>query len=54
MSAPSTGSPAGHVVEPRQQVDERRLAGAAAADDGQHLPGADVTTRRRASRLGAA
>ena len=27
------------VVEPRQQVDERRLAGAAPADDRHHLPG---------------
>ena len=29
-----------HVVEPRQQVHERGLAGAAAADDRDHLPGA--------------
>ena len=32
---------AGDVVEPRHQIDQRRLAGAAAADDRQHLPGAD-------------
>ena len=30
-------APAGHVIEPRQQVDERGLAGAAAADDRDHL-----------------
>ena len=34
--------PARDVVEPRQQVDQRRLAGAAAADDGDHLAGLDV------------
>ena len=28
-----------HVVEARQQVDQRRLAGAASADDGDHLAG---------------
>ena len=33
---------AGHVVEPRDQVDERRLAGAAAADNGHHLAGTDA------------
>ena len=31
----------GHVEEPRDQVDQRRLAGAAQADDGHHLPGVD-------------
>ena len=41
MSRPSIRiAPRGHVVEARQQVDERGLAGAAAADDGHHLAGA--------------
>ena len=40
MSRPSIRiAPAGDVVEPRHQVDQRRLAGAAPADDGHHLPG---------------
>ena len=30
------------VVEPHQQVDERRLAGAGRTDDRDHLPGRDV------------
>ncbi len=33
--------PVGHVVEARQQVDERRLARAAEADDGDDLAGID-------------
>ena len=44
---------AGDVVEPRQQVDQRRLAGAAAADDRQHLAGADAerhAAQHRAAR----
>ena len=41
MSTPSMRMRArADVVEPRQQVDERRLARAAAADDRDHLPGA--------------
>ena len=43
---------AGHVVEPRQQVDQRRLAGAAPADDGDHLPGAH-RERHAAQRVAA-
>ena len=59
MSTPSIRMRAGaDVVEPRQQVDQRRLAGAAAADDRDHLPGAhrerhaaqDPSRRRRRSR----
>ena len=42
MSTPSMRiAPGADVVEPRQQVHERRLAGAAAPDDGHHLTGAD-------------
>ena len=38
MSTPSIQDrPARDVVEPRHQIDERRLAGAASADDGEHL-----------------
>ena len=43
---------AGDVVEPRQQVDQRRLAGAAAADDRDHLAGAD--RERHAAQRAAA
>ena len=49
MSTPSIRiAPRADVVEPRQQVDQRRLAGAAAADDRDHLPGAAPRTTRRA------
>ena len=52
MSRPSiVDGAARHVVEPRQQVDERRLAGAAAADDRDHLAGAH---RERHAAQGAA
>ena len=40
MSTPSISNRAARdVVEARQQVHERRLAGAAATDDGHHLAG---------------
>ena len=48
MSTPSTrDAPAGDVVEPQQQVDDRRLAGAGGADDADALARFDRERRRR-------
>ena len=49
VDAVDEDGPAGHVVEPRNQVDQRRLSRAAQPDDRDHLPGARPRTTRRAA-----
>ena len=51
MSWPSTSMPAGDVVEPKQQLDDRGLARAGRADDGNGVPGRKVNRRWRTGTL---